>query len=103
MENNEKNKDEYAQDDFKKEFEALAVDPANEGDFPEPIDTAELNDEDMAFWLRVKDKSVTRADMKEYVENFEKNDAFKFKTRDYFRMFAVSRAQVIVGKREMNA
>ncbi|OGF61559.1 hypothetical protein A2662_01750 [Candidatus Giovannonibacteria bacterium RIFCSPHIGHO2_01_FULL_45_33] len=96
----EKNK-QYAPDDFRREIEELTGDPENTGDFPEKINTGDLTAEDMNFWIKIKDKSITQTDLDQYIEKFSKKDPFQGNSMDYFRMFAVQRAQAIIGKKEL--
>ncbi len=91
----------YTIEDFRKEISEVSKNPENEGDFPEEINPDNLTEEDMDFWTKIKDKGVEQADLDRYIEKFKKDNAFHNKSRDYFRMFAVQRAQVIIGKREI--
>jgi len=92
---------EYTIDDFRKEIEGTSKNPENAGDFPEEINPAELTENDMAIWGKIRDESIEMTDIIKYRQSFEKEKGFESATRYNFLMFMFNKATVIIGKREL--
>ncbi|KKT39742.1 MAG: hypothetical protein UW28_C0030G0015 [Parcubacteria group bacterium GW2011_GWA2_44_13] len=82
-------------------MEKAAKNPENEGDFPKGINTDELNEDDMAMWRKIRGKSIEMGDIDEYKKNFAKENGFESESRYNFLMFMANKANVIIGRREV--
>jgi hypothetical protein len=65
----------------------------------EHFNSAELTTDDLAFWEKVKNGSVTEKDCEEYRTIYIKSDGNKSPSRHGFFSLAVNKASYIIGMR----
>lgn len=103
MENIEKK--EYTINDFRNEISEVAereLKEKNTADFGGfSVDASQLTEDDMAIWLKIKNKSVTQEDFEAYRKSYKETSGHMSAARFGFFSLAGNRANGIIGRRSM--